>query len=334
MPVAMSVRTPEQRAAYSGAKDTPTAAEMLITYLQKPTILLKLAATAVSAALVVTYGWRILAVMPLYLRQGSSLASQALQAVAQSMLSVMTSPGAQSMGSRLVERVIDWGVPAAVVLAATAVAAGGDDDEEDDEGLDGKGGGLLRRLLGKGSGSGVAGFVPSKEYIRIESLSDKLSSMSYTIEANTVSKAEAARTQRRSSLSRRFTDELGDVGEAALAGIAAAEKEWRTKAAKPAAAAQAARAELRSISVELGGACEPKSAVSSRGAGSSAGAIMGGAAQPDGSDGARSKKEVRKLMREMRRAEDDLSDALSECAALEASFSFEYPCVPLPFECS
>ena len=74
------------------------------------------------------------------------------------------------MGSRLVERVIDWGVPAAVVLAATAVAAGGDDDEEDDEGLDGKGGGLLRRLLGKGSGSGVAGFVPSKEYIRIESL--------------------------------------------------------------------------------------------------------------------------------------------------------------------
>ena len=60
MPVAMSVRTPEQRAAYSGAKDTPTAAEMLITYLQKPTILLKLAATAVSAALVVAYGWRIL----------------------------------------------------------------------------------------------------------------------------------------------------------------------------------------------------------------------------------------------------------------------------------
>jgi hypothetical protein len=153
--------------------------------------------------------------------------------------------------------------------------------------------------------------------------------MSYTIEASTISKTEAARTQRRSSLSRRFSDELGDVGEAALAGIAAAEKEWRAKAAKPAAAAQAARADLRSISVELGGACEPKSAVSSRGAGSSAGALMGGAGQPDGSDGARSKKEVRKLMKEMRRAEDDLSDALSECAALEASLSLRtlaYPC--------
>merc|ERR1740136_433952 len=85
--------------------------------------------------------------------------------------------------------------------------------------------------------------------------------MEYTVTASTTSTVEAARAQRRRDLSRRFGDELGDLGDAALAGVAAAEVTWRKKAAGPAEAAAAARADIRAISVRLGGESAPKSAV-------------------------------------------------------------------------
>merc|ERR1740136_373839 len=85
--------------------------------------------------------------------------------------------------------------------------------------------------------------------------------MEYTVTASTTSTVEAARAQRRCDLSRRFGDELGDLGDAALAGVAAAEVTWRKKAAGPAEAAAAARADIRAISVRLGGESAPKSAV-------------------------------------------------------------------------
>ncbi len=305
----MGIRTPEQRVAYSGAKDTPTLpfAETIVAQLPKPRMLIRLGIAALVAALAMTHRQQLLAVLPSYLRKGSLFALKVLNAVSQAILNVITSPLAISVGSRLMTRLVDWGVPAAVVLATTAVAASGDDAKLDAaEPADSKNGGLLKKLLAKSSGSGSPGAAPSKEYIRIDSLSEKLSSMAYTIEANTLSKAEAARTQRRRNLSRRFSDELGDIGEAALAGIAAAEKAWRKEVAKPAAAAKAARAELRELSVELGGAIQPRSTLGDRAK------LVDGAA-------ARSKKE-RALKRKMKRAEEDLADAMRASAELETTF--------------
>ena len=77
--------------------------------------------------------------------------------------------------------------------------------------------------------------------------------MEYTITAASGGKAEAARSLRRHDLARRFGDDLGDIDSTALAGIAQAEEGWRKKAAAPAEAAAKARAELRAISVKLGG---------------------------------------------------------------------------------
>merc|ERR1740136_335359 len=133
--------------------------------------------------------------------------------------------------------------------------------------------------------------------------------MEYTVTASTTSTVEAARAQRRRDLSRRFGDELGDLGDAALAGVAAAEVTWRKKAAGPAEAAAAARADIRAISVRLGGESAPKSAV-------------GDELSRDEKDLAALERslERKKLEKKKGRAEKALAAAQRRGLELEASF--------------
>ena len=157
---------------------------------------------------------------------------------------LLTAPAVQSLAQRVLTRLIDYGVPAAVLLLFFMVGEGGEDSGQEEEG------GLLKKLLKGGSPKQYA---PAKQYISVKSLGERLRSMEYTITAASASKAEAARTLRQHDLARRFGDDLGDIDSTALAGIVQAEDGWRKKAAAPAEAAAKARAELRAISVKLGG---------------------------------------------------------------------------------
>ena len=55
---------------------------------------------------------------------------------------------------------------------------------------------MLKKLL-KGKGDEKSGYAPAKQFVKIESLGDKLSSMAFTSQAETTSKAAASRMQRR-----------------------------------------------------------------------------------------------------------------------------------------
>merc|ERR1740124_641367 len=88
--------------------------------------------------------------------------------VLKAALDVFAGPAAQSLGLRVLTRVIDWGVPVAVVVFGVAMASDDGEDSPEDMGEEK----LLKKLL-KGGGSKKAGPAPSKEFIRIESLGDK-----------------------------------------------------------------------------------------------------------------------------------------------------------------
>ena len=295
----MGRRTPEQRAAFPAARDT---IDVNFGGLASKALESKVFQVVKLAALVAASGLlaQRLRHLPILQSTARRLAAVALTVV-KVVLRVMAGPASREVGSRVVTRVIDWGVPAVIVICALSAIVGGDDEPEEEE--EGGGGSVLGKLLKKGPGR-KAGDVPKKEYIVVESLGDKLSSMAYTVQATTSSKMDAARAQRSRHLARRFGDELGDIGDAARAGVAAAEATWRRKAAAPAAAATTARADLRSISVQLGGLSSPRSKVG----------------DDDGASPKKLAKERRALKKKLKRAEARLSEALEETAELEASF--------------
>ena len=240
------------------------------------------------------------------LGSGIALAISALLVVGKAALGMVTSPGVQSLFGRLVTRLIDWGVPVVIIVLAVALSG----DSEPSPEADGEG--LLKRLL-KGDQTGkMDNASPSKVYLRIESLSEKLSSMAFTVQATTESKAGALRVLRRRRLETHFADELGDIGDTARSGVAAAEASWRAKSRMPAAAAAAARSEIRSLAVQLGGETSPSKTVT----GTDEGGSKGG-----GREGR--KERARKsaaLKQKMRRAERKLAEALEDSLKLEVSF--------------
>ena len=239
----MAVRTEAQRAAYSGAMDTTDLKDAIAK--SKATRVLA-AVTAVLCAVAVVPGpakARVKALVGSKVPVVKALALQACLTVRNLFWSLLTAPAVQSLAHRVLTRLIDYGVPAAVLLIFFMVGEGGEDSGQEEEA------GLLKKLL-KGGSPKSSGYAPAKQYISVKSLGERLRSMEYTVTAST---AEAARTLRRHDLARRFGDELGDIGTTALAGIVQAEEGWRKKAAAPAEAAAKARAELRAISVKLGG---------------------------------------------------------------------------------
>ena len=296
----MGVRTTEQRLAFPGAKDTSNIdLRKSISKLSssKTVRIVALCASLSAFALAYRLGW----LMSLKSRLPSINQNPVLDMLLfflSTALAMATGPAMQSVLGRVVTRLIDWGVPAAIILFAVSVIADGDEPAPGEE--PSEGGGLLKKLL-KGKGDEKSGYAPAKQFVKIESLGDKLSSMAFTIQAETTSKAEASRMQRRRHLARRFGDELGDIGDTALAGIAAAEASWRKKTAAPAAAAAAARSEIRSLSVKLGGNSAPKSTVG-------------------GNDRPEQAKLDKSLKQKLKRAEKKLTDALEETFELEASF--------------
>jgi len=240
----MAVRTEAQRAAYSGAKDTMDLKEAVA----KSKAIRKLAVvTAVLCAVAVVPGGlkaRVKALVGPKVPVVKALMLKAFSTVLNIYWNLLTAPAVQSLAQRVLTRLIDYGVPAAVLLLFIMVGEGGEDSGQEEEG------GLLKKLLKGGSPKQYA---PAKQYISVKSLGERLRSMEYTITAASASKAEAARTLRQHDLARRFGDDLGDIDSTALAGIVQAEEGWRKKAAAPAEAAAKARAELRAISVKLGG---------------------------------------------------------------------------------
>ena len=297
-PVDMGKRTREQRAAFSGARDTSD--------LNVLTTVRTVAKTRAAKVAVRICALSIAALLASRFRQSPVLRS-ALSCVitvalyaAKAACRLATSPALQSLGARVLTRLIDWGVPATILCFSVVFlgTAAGDDSAfaEKEE----KGGSLLNKLL-KGKPSKV-GMAPAKEYIEIESLGEKLDSMAYTIQAATTSKADASSAQRRRHLSQRFGDELGTLSNTALAGIDAAEKTWRKKIGEVAKAEESARADLRSVSVEMGGLTAP---------GRTVGGERGSAPK---------KGRPRELEQKLRRAEKRLNEALEERLALESSF--------------
>lgn len=207
--------------------------------------------------------------------------------------------------NRIMLRLIDFGVPAAVVVI-TLLALSDDEDSEDFDD-DANNPSLLRTLLKGRSAPERSLTKPPRELVRIERLSDRLSSFAYTLDAATGSRADALAAERRRQLQRRFRDDLGSWSASALAGLASAEKAWRVDALKSARAAEAARAEVRAISVKLGGETEAPAAtalpVTKR--------VIGGG---------RERKETRELRERLKRAEERLSKALKKHAEHEATF--------------
>ena len=297
----MGARTAEQLAAFPAAKDTKDF--LLITAnLAKNKKLKALAALCLASTVLVFFnrrGW--LAAMQTALNPVTAPMTALVTTVLGPVIGFLTNPDlttlAKTATCRVLTRLIDWGVPAAVFLFVISVAGGSEGSDEDDD----ESGGVLKKLL-KGDGPKKAGAAPAKTYIQIESLGDKLNSMAYSITASTTSTAEATRAQRQRDLSRRFGDDLGDIGVEALDGLAAAEVSWRAKVAGPAAAAAAARAEIRAISVKLGGESSPRSTVG---------------ADDDDAETPRKKKALEK---KLKRAHKKLAEAQMETLELESSF--------------
>ena len=218
----MAIRTEAQRAAYSGAKDTMDLKDAVAK--SKATRVLA-AVTAVLCAVAVVPGGlkaRVKALVGPKVPVVKALTLKAFLTVWNIFWNLLTAPAVQSLAQRVLTRLIDYGVPAAVLLLFFMVGEGGEDSGQEEEG------GLLKKLLKGGSPKQYA---PAKQYISVKSLGERLRSMEYTVTASTTSKAEAARTLRQHDLARRFGDDLGDIDSTALAGIVQAEEGWRKKAA-------------------------------------------------------------------------------------------------------
>jgi hypothetical protein len=175
--VKMGARTAEQRAAFPAAKDTADI-KTIVEGICKARATKTAAAIAVLCAITVggrRLGWfaPIQAALHPVLKHGAAL----VKVVVKAILGVLAGPAAQSLGARALTRFVDYAVPAVVVVFALAIAGGGGEGAAEADGAEG-GDGLLQKLL-KGKAAKKVGAEPSKEYIRIESLSDKLSSMAY-----------------------------------------------------------------------------------------------------------------------------------------------------------
>ena len=232
------------------------------------------------------------------------------KAVAGAVVGAATSPIVVAPLQRAMIRLIDFGVPAIVVVVALA-GLSSDDDEDEDESVDGEGGGgLLRLLKGKGKESKF-GEPPPKALIKIERLSDRYDSFAYSLSSATASKADALAVVRRRRLQRRFHDDLGSLSDTALAGVASAEASWRKASAANSNAVEAARAEPRSLSVKLGGGFAAPAEVDASG---------DGAGSSEKSATKRSEREHKKLSEKVKKAEEKLSKAQKKGAQLEAAF--------------
>ena len=297
-PVRMSVRTAEQRDVYSGAKDTPNS---LADALRDATpraigkFALKLAVPVAGGALLTSVALRIgWPTVSFYLLQALQRARSVVLALLGMAFGALTGSTAKELLGRVATRLIDYGVPAVVVGFFVASLKDDGDDEPitaSEEDASAKGGLLSRLLKGKGADGASPG---PREYLTIEYLGDRLSSYDFSLRRATVSRADALAANRRRVLRRRFADDLGALSDSALAGIVAAEAEWREKASGVAKDAEKARKEMRALSVRMGGAIKPVE-------------------KP-------SPKSPRSLTNAYRRASEKLLDAQEKSLALEAKF--------------
>ena len=112
----MAVRTEAQRAAYSGAKDTMDLKDAVA----KSKAIRKLAAvTAVLCAVAVVPGGlkaRVKALVGPKVPVVKALTLKAFLAVLNIYWNLLTAPAVQSLAQRVLTRLIDYGVPAAVLL--------------------------------------------------------------------------------------------------------------------------------------------------------------------------------------------------------------------------
>ena len=218
--VRMGPRTPEQRAAYSGAKDTAdpvdlriprTAIEIKIKLKHLIIVVVLGTAAGVCAPRIIANRPGMLRVLQPYLT-GCLTAAHYCQDVVWRFLKVVfrmaTSSAVGSLVYLFFTKVIEFCVPAFAFLFVFSSF----DDEESTPDPDDESSGFFKKLFKGDRSSAKEKYVPKKQYVRIEPLREKLSSMAYTVQAATASKAEAARAQRRRELSRRFGDELGNVG--------------------------------------------------------------------------------------------------------------------------
>ena len=173
--VQMAVRTEAQRAAFSGAKDTMDLKTALSRVAKaKATRVVAAVAAVLCAVFVAPVGVKA------WVKALVGPKVPVVKALALKILlwnwNLFAGPAAQGLGLRVLTRLIDYGVPAAVIVFAI-VMSGGDDDKAEDTPEN-----PLKKLFKGGSRNAAVG-APAKEYIRIESLSEKLSSMEYTITA-------------------------------------------------------------------------------------------------------------------------------------------------------
>jgi len=253
---AMGVRTDQQKAAFPAAfndKEPPLGFVKKYVPAAKTAAKAGVAGLAVGSvgAVALRLGWMpaISSTFRLVATRAVVLARTAILAA----VAVVTGSTASMLLGRLLTRVIDWGVP---TLAVGFLLSGLKGPPEPDDGASGSSplGGLFKR----GGGGGVErGVTLPKELIKVEPLGERLASFEFSLESATGSRSAALAAERRRALRRRFNDDLGGLSDTALAALAEAEAAWRKEAAAPAAAAVAARGQVRELSVQLGGAVTP-----------------------------------------------------------------------------
>ena len=185
--------------------------------------------------------------------QAATRCKDAVAVAAALVGSAVTSPAVSNVFGRIVLRLIDFGVPAVVIVVGIAALSGEEEDVDDDDIDDDGGVSLLRLLKGGKSKDAKALTKPPKEYIRVRRLTDRLNSFNYSLSRATGSEADALHAQRRRQLRKRFSDDLGSLSDGALGGLAAAEAAWRKEALPVAREAESARSEIRALAVKLGG---------------------------------------------------------------------------------
>ena len=185
--------------------------------------------------------------------QAATRCKDAVAVAAALVGSAVTSPAVSNVFGRIVLRLIDFGVPAVVIVVGIAALSGEEEDVDDDDIDDDGGVSLLRLLKGGKSKDAKALTKPPKEYIRVRRLTDRLNSFNYSLSRATGSEADALHAQRRRQLRKRFDDDLGSLSDGALGGLAAAEAAWRKEALPVAREVESARSEIRALAVKLGG---------------------------------------------------------------------------------
>mmetsp|Transcript_10221 Transcript_10221/g.37592 ORF Transcript_10221/g.37592 Transcript_10221/m.37592 type:complete len:549 (+) Transcript_10221:90-1736(+) len=238
---------------------------------------------------------------------GSSLLLHpAVACAAESAASAVTSAATEPLSQYFFKTLIAWGVPvAALALPALAFAAisaqgrarrareleGTDEEDEEDDSTAQMVPPFLKGLQKKKKGS-------VKEYLKIESLNERLESYRFSLDAALTNRRSAVRQRRRTEYTRKFGDEIGaSLTDKQLKELSEARSKYEQALGALRKRYNAATKAVRNLAVEEG-------------------------AKASKSDDNQGSKQSRSFFGggEMKKATKDLSEATAALASLESGY--------------